>query len=97
MDQKKVLIPPPSTAMNQQQTIDQTTMAALAEAQGVLHLASFEQWKEYFNDITGEQAKQHWIKAVATLRGALQDATTKRPYKNMQQPYVQSITRKADR
>ena len=79
----KVAIPPPKATMNQQQTIEQTTMAALAEAQGVLHEESFEHWKDYFNDFTGQHAKQHWIKAVGTCRGALQDTATKRPYRNM--------------
>ena len=59
MDQMKVITPPPKAATNLQQTIEQTTMAALAEAQGVLHQESFEQWKDYFNDFIGEHAKQH--------------------------------------
>ena len=49
----------------------------------MLHQESFEQWKDYFNDFIGEHAKQHWIKAVGTVRGALQDTATKRPYKNV--------------
>ena len=68
---------------DQQQATELTTLAALAEAQGVLHEASFNQWKEYLSYTANDGSQDHRIKAVGTLKGALQDRNTKQTQKKM--------------